>query len=160
VVHGNCLTKSSDALRPAAAADTTPSQDVVSYQRGNNANLVAVLMVHRSLSVQGAMNVCGQMIRGKFASFCDLEQRILGLLVRPQGTIAALCDFSRAWMGSPQNAVSQDQEAAVRRYIKALQDCIVGTVHWIYETELFFGKKGSEIRNFGWIFVDQAPDDA
>ncbi|KAF8196959.1 hypothetical protein BJ912DRAFT_1056047 [Pholiota molesta] len=108
----------------------------------------------------GAMNVCGQMIRGKFASFCELEQRILGLLVRPQGTIAALCEFSRAWMGSPQNAVSQDQEAAVRRYIKALQDCIVGTVHWIYETELFFGKKGSEIRNFGWIFVDQAPGDA
>lgn len=45
----------------------------------------------------------------------------------------------------------------MKRYIEALKDCIIGTVDWAYETELFFGKKGAEVRAFGWVFVDQVP---
>ena len=42
---------------------------------------------------------------------------------------------------------------AVQNYITRLKDCIVGTVNWLYETELYFGKKGSEIRTFGWVLL-------
>ncbi|EAU83581.1 hypothetical protein CC1G_07954 [Coprinopsis cinerea okayama7 len=39
------------------------------------------------------------------------------------------------------------------RYILSLKDYIVGSIHWGYETELYFGTKGDEIRSFGWVFL-------
>jgi hypothetical protein len=44
----------------------------------------------------------------------------------------------------------------IASYVQALRDCIVGTINWAYETELYFGKKGEEIRTFGWIFLDDS----
>jgi hypothetical protein len=41
----------------------------------------------------------------------------------------------------------------VTRYILGLKDYIIGSIHWGYETELFFGTKGDETRSFGWVFL-------
>ncbi|KAF9484612.1 terpenoid synthase [Pholiota conissans] len=165
-----------EELQRAAFDIIAWSTDVVSYtsQRGQSShlnlhraspNLVAVLMKEKHLSVQGAMNVCGHMIRGAFSAFSEAEQRVLELAVHKprEASVFARVFSSLQWSSGEDstNAATEEQEAVVvqtQRYIRALKDCIVGTVHWIYETELFFGKKGSEIRNFGWIFVDQAPD--
>ncbi|KAF8962913.1 isoprenoid synthase domain-containing protein [Flammula alnicola] len=141
------------------------SMDVVSYQldhsRGNNHNLVTVLMFHKNLSVQGAMKLSGNMVRDAFGSFCKSEQNILDSLTSPNKSMAFPI-LSWVWKPLASDAVARDEEASVvgdnvRRYIRALKDCIAGTIHWAYETELFFGKKGGEVRTFGWVFVDQVP---
>jgi hypothetical protein len=36
----------------------------------------------------------------------------------------------------------------------AMRDCIAGFIHWIYESEHYFGKRHEEVANFGWIFMD------
>lgn len=41
----------------------------------------------------------------------------------------------------------------VKAMVQGLKDCIVGCVNWVYETELFFGGKGEEVRAFGWVFL-------
>ena len=45
---------------------------------------------------------------------------------------------------------SSEQSA---RYIQTLKDYIVASIHWGYETELYFGQKGDEVRSFGWVFL-------
>ena len=39
-------------------------------------------------------------------------------------------------------------------YIHVLRDYISGNVHWFYETELYFGAKGEEVKAFGWVFLN------
>ncbi|KAL0948253.1 hypothetical protein HGRIS_010850 [Hohenbuehelia grisea] len=41
----------------------------------------------------------------------------------------------------------------MRAYMQGLRDCIVGFVHWTYETDIYFGKHGEEVRNTGWMFM-------
>jgi len=50
------------------------------------------------------------------------------------------------------DAVTQHR-ADIAHYARALIDMIVGTIHWGYETELYFGQKGDEVRSFGWVFL-------
>lgn len=50
-------------------------------------------------------------------------------------------------------ATSSTSSEQTARYIQALKDYIVGSVHWGYETELYFGQKGDEVRSFGWVFL-------
>ncbi|KAF8632723.1 hypothetical protein AX15_001720 [Amanita polypyramis BW_CC] len=38
-------------------------------------------------------------------------------------------------------------------YLHVLRDYISGNVHWFYETELYFGAKGEEVKAFGWVFL-------
>lgn len=139
-------------------------KDVTSYQfdlaKGNKHNLVAILMHHKNLCLQGAMSLAGNMIKNAFATFCSLERSLLES-VDPKSTIG-LPILSWVWTslastGSPETA-SDETLITVRNYITRLKDCIVGTVNWLYETELYFGKKGSEIRTFGWVFINPDMD--
>ncbi|PPQ90350.1 hypothetical protein CVT25_007752 [Psilocybe cyanescens] len=131
---------------------------LLQQDRGSSHNLVAVLMYHNSLSVQGAMNQSGIMIKQAFSSFCSAERSILDSLDRQKSSKAPI--LSWVWMTLASEGVPAEAEAiseTIRRYIRALKDCISAVIHWAYETELFFGKKGGEIRTFGWVFVDQVP---
>ncbi|KAF5319304.1 hypothetical protein D9619_008467 [Psilocybe cf. subviscida] len=148
-----------DNIRRAALDVIAWSTEVVAYQfhqsvPGNKHNLVMLLMLHKNLSIQGAMNLAGSMIKDAFASFCANEKRLLDNLEN-QPTVRGL--FS--WVYRPDsNPVDDTEVKQIKRYIRALKDCIAGNIHWLYETELFLGKKGSEVRTFGWVFVDsQAP---
>ena len=127
--------------------------------RGVTQNLVAILMVHKNLSVQGAMNLCGNMIKEAFLSFSSFEQALLALF-DPESSLK-LPVLSWMWKSIVPDAMSGEEAAAmlqiVKRYIQALKDYIVGIINWVYETELFFGKRGGEIRGFGWVFADQIP---
>lgn len=137
------------------------SKDVSSYQldltKGNEQNLVVILMHHKNLSLQGAVNLAGNMIKDAFATFCSLERSLLES-VDPKPAINPSV-LSWVWGSfapsgnNPQETVSEEVLAAVRNYITRLKDCIVGTINWVYETELYFGKKGGEIRTFGWVFI-------
>ena len=46
-----------------------------------------------------------------------------------------------------------DWDEDVRAYVRGLRDCIVGTLHWLYETDRFFGDTGEDVRSSGWAFV-------
>lgn len=41
----------------------------------------------------------------------------------------------------------------------AMRDCIVGFIHWVYESERYFGKRHEEVAKFGWIFMDTGGDE-
>ena len=139
-------------------------KDVTSYQfdltKGNKHNLVAILMHQKNISLQGAVNLAGNMIKDAFATFRSLEHSLLES-VDPQKGAIGLPILSWVWTSlvpsgdnSLSETVSNETLTAVRNYITRLKDCIVGTVNWLYETELYFGKKGSEIRTFGWVFIN------
>ena len=139
-------------------------KDVTSYQfdlaRGNKHNLVAILMHHKNISLQGAVNLAGNMIKDAFAKFCSLEHSLLESVDPNKGAIG-LPVLSWVWTSlvpsgndSSSETVNEETLSAVQNYITRLKDCIVGTVNWLYETELYFGKKGSEIRTFGWVFIN------
>lgn len=36
----------------------------------------------------------------------------------------------------------------------AMRDCIAGFIHWVYESERYFGKRYEEVAKFGWVFMD------
>jgi len=116
-------------------------------------------MLHKNLSVQGAMNLCGNMIKDAFTSFSSFEHALLTLF-DPERSLK-LPVLSWMWKSIVPDAMSGEEAAAmlkiVKRYIQALKDYIIGSINWVYETELFFGKRGGEIRAFGWVFVDQIP---
>ena len=100
------------------------------------------------------------MIKDAFATFCSLEHPLLESVDPKKGAIG-LPVLSWVWTSlvpssnnNSSETVSDETLIAVQNYITRLKDCIVGTVNWLYETELYFGKKGSEIRTFGWVFIN------
>lgn len=50
-------------------------------------------------------------------------------------------------------ATARGNEDAVM-VANAMQDCISGFIHWIYEGERYFGQRYEEVAKFGWIFTD------
>jgi hypothetical protein len=129
-------------------------------------------MHHKNISLQGAVNLAGNMIKDAFATFRSLEHSLLKSVDPKKGGAAATTAtglppiFSWKWTSllppshNNNNSSSETfnnnetQLIAIQNYITRLKDCIVGTVNWLYETELYFGKKGSEIRTFGWVFIN------
>lgn len=104
------------------------------------------------------MNLAGTMIKDAFATFCTLENEIVeSMQPAPSifASISSLLDWKKLPTTSPTSAIddSKAKLEEVKRYIQALKDCIAGSMYWIYETELFFGKKGGEVRSFGWVFA-------
>ena len=127
-------------------------------------------MHHKDISLQGAVNLAGNMIKDAFATFCSLEHSLLESVDPTKKNANSLSIFSWVWTSlvvpsrnnnnlnnnnSSLETVSDEKTlSALQNYITRLKDCIVGTVNWLYETELYFGKKGSEIRTFGWVFIN------
>ena len=120
-------------------------------------------MTHNHLSIQGAMNLAGSMIKDAFSSFCTLEDELIESLQPSQSiltSLSSLFEWKTKTKGSgpsysnPTDPAKVDARLEdVKRYFQALKDCIAGSMHWVYETELFFGKKGGEVRSFGWVFA-------
>lgn len=36
----------------------------------------------------------------------------------------------------------------------AMRNCVAGFIHWVYESERYFGKRNEEVAKFGWVFMD------
>lgn len=173
-------------------------QDIFSYASGptgstrcNSHNLISLLTRHKNLSVQGAMNYSGGMIREALEELQRLEA---GLLPGTLGGSPTDSSASWGWFGlgglvksavglndhprphwkflvdvpmdyeyfdegpdDPLVDLTQEQlarkNAKIARYITAMKDWIIGTIHWGYETGLYFGQKGDEVRSFGWVFL-------
>ncbi|KAJ2929519.1 hypothetical protein H1R20_g7579, partial [Candolleomyces eurysporus] len=184
-------------------------QDIFSYASGSTGatrcdshNLVSLLTTHKNLSVQGAMNYAGGMVKEALEELDRLERELspstsgvtsgegtwgwLDLVksaVGFSGDVSAGkrtrsdCKFlTDAVMGPPPTDDDDDRldlgagrsagpiggtkssPEQTSRYIQALKDYIVGSIHWGYETELYFGQKGDEVRSFGWVFLACSDD--
>lgn len=83
-------------------------------------------MTERRFTAQGAAHFAGNLVKDTTCTF--LENR------------AALPAFG-------------DWDDDVRAYVRGLSNCIVGTLHWLYETDRFFGETGEDVRSSGWVFV-------
>lgn len=107
-------------------------QDVASYAqkqaRGDRHNLLTVLIEEKKLTAQGAADAAGALIRDTMDMFLANEQAILS-----------------------ESATRLNPD--IRRFAQGLRDWIVGFIHWIYETERFFGESAEEVRAFGWVFL-------
>ena len=108
------------------------------------------------------MNLAGGMIKDAFSSFCTVETDLIESLQPTPSIFSSLSSLfewkTKTKRPEPFYSLTNLNDDAARledvdRYIQALKDCIAGSVHWVYETELFFGKKGGEVRSFGWVFA-------
>ena len=86
-------------------------------------------MAERHFTPQGAVHFAGNLVKDTVA---NLQQNEASLLV--PGAFG-------------------DWDAEVRAYVRGLRDCVVGTLHWIYETDRYFGDLGEDVRSSGWAFV-------
>ena len=144
-------------------------QDVVAFNndqaQGNDHNLISVLITNKNLSVQGALSFAGTMIKRKFDAFVATEQALLGSVTFPSNHCSD--NISSYWKWTSYVRMAKTPVAATAdplfiedlpKFVQILKDCIVGTINWAYETELYFGTKGEEIRTFGWIFLAPRAD--
>lgn len=156
---------------------TSIVQDVVAYNndqlQGNHHNLIIVLMTHKHLSLQGAVNLAGSMIKDMFDSFIDTEKSLFGHPRSSHINTSRTNILSSPWSWFTSSRSIAPSESLVPNskeddelvhlgdlpsYVQTLKDFIVGTINWSYETEMYFGKKGEEIRTFGWVFLNSAAD--
>lgn len=106
-------------------------QDIVSYNikqsRNDPHNLVSVLMHEKKITAQSAVDKASEMIEQAIRLFTELENTI-----------------------PPWN---EEVDRDVKFYVRGLRDWIIGSVHWAYETEMYFQGNGEEVRMLGWIFL-------
>ena len=126
-------------------------------------------MTQKALSIQGALNLAGVYIKNLVDSFVATERVLLDARVStpPQPNYSrSMFLYLHAWSwlpfsrilsvpSTPQHERGDTFLGDIPSYIQALRDCVVGTINWTYETELYFGKKGEEVRSFGWVFLSQ-----
>ncbi|KAG6849298.1 hypothetical protein H0H93_009613 [Arthromyces matolae] len=163
------------------------SLDVLAFNndqvQGNRHNLITILMTQERLSLQGAVNLAGTMIKQKFDDFSQTEMSLFRPPTPPQANHSRITTLYSPWSwfnsahlptasSSDSLTPNIEQGADVAQlhlgegggggdlpsYIQTLKDCIVGTINWAYETELYFGRKGEEIRTFGWVFLNSTVD--
>ena len=94
-------------------------------------------MAERRFAPQGAVHFAGNLVKDTLANFVHNEALLLGA----------------RGVGVGGGGGFGDWDAEVRAYVRGLRDCVVGTLHWMYETERFFGDAGEDVRSSGWAFV-------
>ncbi|KAJ2936087.1 hypothetical protein H1R20_g1008, partial [Candolleomyces eurysporus] len=162
--------------------------DIFSYASGSTGatrcdshNLISLLTTHKNLSVQGAMNYAVVVVLPRVKAhggWLDLVKSAVGFSrdVSAGKRTRSDCKFlTDAVMGPPPTDDDDGLDLGAgrsagptggtkrsleqtARYIQALKDYIVGSIHWGYETELYFGQKGNEVRSFGWVFLACSDD--
>ncbi|GLB42635.1 hypothetical protein LshimejAT787_1200840 [Lyophyllum shimeji] len=172
-----------NALKQLAADIIGCSLDVVAFNddqvQGNRHNLITVIMTHKRLSLQGALNLAGVLIKRMFDSFVETEKSLISAPTAPQTNYLGNGSLSSYWNwvslsrlatppASPPRSTPDPSNGAnggdlahlgdLPSYVHTFRDCVVGTINWAYETELYFGKKGEEIRTFGWVFLNPQND--
>ncbi|KAJ7193850.1 terpenoid synthase [Mycena pura] len=112
------------ALNKSTNDLVTWSNDIYSYNveqaRGDTHNMVVILMTHHGHSLQGAIDFAGGLCRQAIDAF--------------QRDRAALPSWGPA------------VDDMVRRYVRGLEAWMVGSIHWSFMTERYFGKAGAEVK--------------
>ena len=102
-------------------------QDIAAYaQHPDTNNIVTVVMTEKRYTAQGAVCFAGNLVKQTISNFVENER------MRP---------------------AFGDWEEEVQAFVRGLRNCIVGTLHWLYETDRYFGETGEDVRSSGWVFV-------
>lgn len=121
-------------------------------------------MKYNGLSIQGAIKLAALTIKQSFDAFNAIERALLAQPC-PSPRVSPLSSLLSTWnpisllrSSNPVAPPAGDSsvpfdESDVRLYIQRLRGCIVGYLNWAYESELYFGTKGEEVRSFGWVFL-------
>ncbi|KIL65704.1 hypothetical protein M378DRAFT_457656 [Amanita muscaria Koide BX008] len=112
------------SLEEATNDLVTFSNDVFSYNveqsRHDTHNMVAVMMNEMGLSLQEAVDLAGDYCKASVDRF-EHDRQLL-----------------RSW--------GPEIDAMVDKYVDGLQNWIIGSLHWSFDTERYFGKQGLEIK--------------
>ena len=104
---------------------STRIQDIFSYNveqsRGDTHNMIIVVMRERGLDLQGAVDFVGELCKQSIDRF----------------------EHDRHTVPSWGPEIDHD----VRVYIQGLQDWIVGSLHWSFDTTRYFGQDGAAIKS-------------
>lgn len=84
--------------------------------------MIVILMKHHGLSLQGAVNYVGELCKQTIDAFVENQQSI------------------------PSWGPEIDTDVTV--YVKGLQDWIVGSLHWSFVTERYFGRDGAKVKKY------------
>ena len=82
--------------------------------------MIPILMTHHKLSLQEAVDYVGNLCKQTIDGFIENEKHI------------------------PSWGEEVDKEVAI--YVKGLRDWIVGSLHWSFMTERYFGTTGSHVK--------------
>ncbi|KAF6745443.1 isoprenoid synthase domain-containing protein [Ephemerocybe angulata] len=113
------------SLGEAANDLVTWSNDIFSYNveqsKGDTHNMIPVVMHQEGLDLQSAVEFVGDMCKQSIDRFVE-EQRYL-----------------------PSWGPKIDRDLAI--YIDGLANWIVGSLHWSFDTERYFGKDGRQVKS-------------
>ncbi|KAF9065784.1 isoprenoid synthase domain-containing protein [Rhodocollybia butyracea] len=111
-------------LNQAANDFVTWSNDIFSYNveqsRGDSYNMIDILMKYHGYDLQGAVDKIGMLCQETIDNFVEYNKQL-----PPWG---------------------KEVDDMVQIYVRGLQDWIVGSLHWSYQTTRYFGTKGQEVK--------------
>jgi len=112
------------AMEEAANDFKTWCNDILSYNieqsKGQNINMVTVVMHQDNLDVQAAVDFVWAKCKDAHERFIENKKKL------------------------PSWDEKTDKDVTV--YVDGLMDWMVGNVHWSYQSERYFGKSGSEVK--------------
>ncbi|KDQ61070.1 hypothetical protein JAAARDRAFT_125196 [Jaapia argillacea MUCL 33604] len=102
----------------------TWSNDIFSYNveqaRGDTHNMVVILMMYHGHDLQSAIDHIGDMCRDTINTFIANQAKV------------------------PSWGTEVDKDVAA--YVQGLQEWIVGSLHWSFQTKRYFGDNGQEVK--------------
>ncbi|KAJ8480777.1 hypothetical protein ONZ51_g6432 [Trametes cubensis] len=112
------------ALNQGANDLVTWSNDIFSYNveqaRGDTHNMIPILMELQGLDLQSAVDFVGGLCKQTIDAFVENQRNL------------------------PSFGPELDRDVAL--YVQGMQDWIVGSLHWSFMTERYFGTSGAEIK--------------
>ena len=109
-------------VRPVLILDVF--QDLFSYNReqakGDTHSMIVIMMHHHGMALQDAVDFVGDLCKKAIDRFIEDRARL------------------PSW--------GPEIDAQVQVYVQGLADWIVGNIHWSFESERYFGKKGGQMK--------------
>ncbi|KAJ3810346.1 hypothetical protein F5876DRAFT_42015 [Lentinula aff. lateritia] len=150
--------------------------DVFSYNIDqsidNKINIVSLLQSKREIALVHSIKEAGDLIFQRIDTFKSMEKSLLssvGASPSDRASDTGATALASLWNSTglfsaaqkpnnPHTSVTEFQAHDIILYIRALKDCMVGFLHWAYETDIFFGTKGDTVKGFGWVFLLPPPN--
>ncbi|KAH6908307.1 isoprenoid synthase domain-containing protein [Coprinopsis sp. MPI-PUGE-AT-0042] len=118
-----------EALNQGTNDLVTWSNDIFSYNveqsRGDTHNMIVILMEYHGMTLQQAVDYVGDLCKQTIDAFCQNKQNL------------------PSW--------GPEIDDMVARYVQGLQDWIVGSLHWSFQTTRYFGKEGQAVKQHRFV---------
>ncbi|KAF8077664.1 terpenoid synthase [Lyophyllum atratum] len=118
-----------EALNQGTNDLVTWSNDIFSYNveqsRGDTHNMIVILMKYHGHSLQSAVDYVGDLCAQTIDAFVENRRKL------------------PSW--------GPEVDDMVDRYVTGLQDWIVGSLHWSFQTHRYFGTNGAEVKKTRFV---------